>query len=438
MNKKPSTGKKSINKEASERSFKTSSVSNDKPSKRFAKDVGARDAFKKSYDDKEKPFKSNAKDKDSDRVFKKSASSDDRPVKRFSKDGDTRGGFKKSYDKKEKPFKSYSKDSDGEHANKNSESSSERPIKFISKDRRGRVRRNDNDFDKSRSGPNYESERSGKVMDKEWYQDDYAPRKKSFERKGTSKYKSSSKKQKTAADDGFIRLNRYLSNSGICSRREADQLISSGVVKINGKIVTELGTKVGPGDAVQYGDQTLSHEKKRYLLLNKPKNYITTSEDPEGRKTVNELVKNACKERLYPVGRLDRATMGLLLFTNDGDMAKKLTHPSHKVAKLYHVHLDKSLKKGDLLKIANGEVVLEDGVAEVDEITYVGDGIKKDEIGLKIHSGKNRIVRRIFEHLGYKVVKLDRVVFAGLTKKDLPRGKFRFLTEKEVNFLKMI
>jgi 23S rRNA pseudouridine2605 synthase len=298
----------------------------------------------------------------------------------------------------------------------------------------------DSEKSTSRGNTKSNSEKSSgykdnKVLDQDWYSDESMPAAKARPIGTRKPYK---KPQKTAADQGLIRLNRYLANAGICSRREADQLIASGVVKINGKIVTELGSKVGPGDVVQYGDQTLNREKKQYLLLNKPKNYITTSDDPEGRKTVFELIKNACKERIYPVGRLDRATMGLLLFTNDGDMAKKLSHPSSRIAKIYHVHLDKALKKGDLMKIANGEVALEDGVAEVDEIHYVGDGAKKDEIGMMLHSGKNRIVRRIFEHLGYKVVKLDRVSFAGLTKKDLPRGKFRFLTEKEVNFLKMI
>ena len=236
--------------------------------------------------------------------------------------------------------------------------------------------------------------------------------------------------------DGKIRLNKYISNAGICSRREADEMIKSGAIKVNGKVVTELGTRVSPDDKIQYGDETLSKETKRYLLLNKPKDTITTANDPEGRKTVMELVKNACKERLYPVGRLDRTTTGLLLMTNDGELAKKLTHPSYQVKKIYHVSLDKNLKAVDMKKILDG-LTLEDGLAEVDEIAYVGEGTDKSEIGIAIHSGKNRIVRRIFEHLGYVVVKLDRTFFAGLTKKDLPRGKFRFLTEKELIMLRM-
>lgn len=236
--------------------------------------------------------------------------------------------------------------------------------------------------------------------------------------------------------DGRIRLNKYIANAGICSRREADDLIKSGVVKVNGKIITEMGYRVNPDDQVQYGDQTLSKESKQYLLLNKPKDYITTADDPEGRKTVMDLVRNACKERLYPVGRLDRNTTGILLMTNDGELAKKLTHPSHQVRKVYQVTLDKNLKAVDLKRIAEG-LTLEDGLIEVDEIDWIGEGASKSEVGVVLHSGKNRIVRRIFEHLGYSVVRLDRTYFAGLTKKNLPRGKFRFLTEKEINLLKM-
>jgi len=237
--------------------------------------------------------------------------------------------------------------------------------------------------------------------------------------------------------DGLTRLNKYIANAGICSRREADELIQAGVIKVNGKIITELGYKIGPGDRVQYEDQPIRSEKLVYVLLNKPKGYITTADDPFERKTVMTLVEDACKERIYPVGRLDRNTSGLLLFTNDGDLAKKLTHPKHNIRKVYHVELDKALVKADMMKIAEG-VELEDGVAEVDEIAYAEGSASKKEIGIELHSGRNRIVRRIFESLGYDVVKLDRVIFAGLTKKDLPRGHWRMLTDKEVNYLKMI
>ena len=239
--------------------------------------------------------------------------------------------------------------------------------------------------------------------------------------------------QQKPAPDGLLRLNRYLAQSGVCSRREADDLIKAGVVSVNGKIVTELGTKVFPSDKVHYGGQRLSMEKKRYVLLNKPKGFITTTDDPRDRRTVMQLVANACPERLYPVGRLDRATTGVLLMTNDGDLAKKLTHPSHGAEKIYHVTLDKAVTKAHLVQLVKG-VDLEDGPAQADEASHV-EGASKREVGLKIHMGRNRVVRRMFEHLGYEVVKLDRVVFAGLTKKDLSRGTWRHLTEKEVLFL---
>jgi len=235
----------------------------------------------------------------------------------------------------------------------------------------------------------------------------------------------------------MIRLNKFIANSGVCSRREADNLIQTGVVKVNGEVVSELGAKVKPTDKVQIGEQTLTTEKPQYVLLNKPKGFITTTDDPLERKTVMALIENACKERVYPIGRLDRNTTGLLLFTNDGDIAKKLTHPRHETKKIYHVYLDKPLAKSDMIKISEG-VHLEDGFIKPDRISYVGTGVDKHDIGIELHSGKNRVVRRIFESLEYKVEKLDRVFFAGLTKKDLPRGKWRLLTKEEINFLKML
>ena len=236
-------------------------------------------------------------------------------------------------------------------------------------------------------------------------------------------------------DDDEIRLNKFLANAGVCSRREADELIKIGTVSVNGKIVTELGRKVKLTDTVKYNGETLKGEKLVYLLLNKPKDYITTMDDPKGRKTVLTLMGSACKERIYPVGRLDRNTTGVLLFTNDGDLAKKLTHPKHGVSKIYQAELDRPVKSSEINMLAEG-VELEDGMIHADKISYVGD--KRNTVGLEIHSGRNRIVRRMFEHFGYKVKKLDRVMFANLTKKDLPRGNWRFLTEEEIGFLKMI
>ncbi len=235
--------------------------------------------------------------------------------------------------------------------------------------------------------------------------------------------------------DGSIRLNRFIANAGICSRREADTYIAAGVVTINGKFVTELGTKVQPDDEVRFDGRLITPERKVYLLLNKPKDFVTTTDDPHATHTVMELVKNACTERIYPVGRLDRNTTGLLLFTNDGEMAKKLSHPSAQVEKVYQVTLDKVVSVSDLQEIASG-IELEEGVVSADAISFV-EGQEKSVVGIQIHSGQNRVVRRIFEKLGYRVKALDRVSYAGLTKKNIPRGKWRMLNPQEVNYLKM-
>ena len=235
--------------------------------------------------------------------------------------------------------------------------------------------------------------------------------------------------------DAPIRLNKFLANAGVCSRREADEFITAGVVSVNGTVVTELGTKVKRTDEVKFHEQPVSIERKEYVLLNKPKDYVTTSDDPQNRKTVMDLVKNVCRERIYPVGRLDRNTTGVLLFTNDGELASKLTHPKFLKKKIYHVTTDKNVTAADMRQIAEG-ITLEDGEIRADAIDYASPTDKK-QVGIEIHSGKNRIVRRIFEALGYRVVKLDRVLFAGLTKKNVRRGDWRFLTEQEVNMLRM-
>jgi len=261
------------------------------------------------------------------------------------------------------------------------------------------------------------------------------------ERKWTSEERMSDKKlrpKKSAApkaNDELIRLNRYIANAGVCSRRKADELIQAGVISVNGEVVSELGYRVDPSkDVVRYNGELLKREKMVYVLLNKPKDYITTTDDPQERKTVMHLVEKATNERIYPVGRLDRNTTGLLLLTNDGELAEKLSHPRNNVVKIYQVELNKSLSQGDLNKISFG-LELEDGVIKPDAVSYIQGGTKR-EIGIQIHSGKNRIVRRIFEHLGYDVIKLDRVIYANLTKKDLPRGRWRHLEDKEVIQLK--
>ena len=258
------------------------------------------------------------------------------------------------------------------------------------------------------------------------------PLSRKFPKKDFKKIKSTPKSD----DSSGIRLNKYIANSGICSRREADTFIEHGSVEVNGKLVTEMGYKVQPDDIVRFDGTSITPEQKKYVLLNKPKNYITTMDDDRNRKTVMDLISNAAKERIYPVGRLDRNTTGLLLFTNDGDLAKKLTHPKHNVRKLYHATLDNKLALKDLEKL-RGEVVIEGKKVFIDAVSYV-DGKPKTEIGIEIHSGRNRIVRKIFEHVGYKVTKLDRVVFAELTKKNLPRGRWRELTNLEVTNLQIM
>ena len=286
---------------------------------------------------------------------------------------------------------------------------------------------------RDKSGPPSREDRHSRFEEKSSFRDrpSYG---KSGGRRGAPRKRSAS-----TGDDltGEIRLNRFIGMAGICSRREADDLITAGVISVNGQVATELGMKVKPGDDIRYNGERIRNEKHVYLLLNKPKDYITTSDDPNDRKTVMELIAGACPERVYPVGRLDRNTVGLLLFTNDGDLARHLTHPSSRVKKVYQAELDKNFKVSDARRLQEG-VELEDGISSVDEISIGNAKDDKKVVGVELHSGKNRIVRRMFEALGYDVVKLDRVGFAGLTKKDLPRGRWRMLDEREVGFLKMM
>lgn len=279
----------------------------------------------------------------------------------------------------------------------------------------------------SRQGSKYTVDEQGYHHKKYW---DHSDRKqKAFDEAGE-------REDDFMEHDGKIRLNKYLANSGMCSRREADRLIKAGQVEVNGETVTEMGVKVSMSDEVKFNGMVIKPEHKRYILLNKPKDYITTLKDPNARHTVMDLIEGACKERVYPVGRLDRNTTGVLLFTNDGDLAKKLTHPSNEIQKIYHVTTDKAVTVADIEKISEG-FELEDGFIKADEVGYL-EQHNKCEVGIRIHSGRNRIVRRIFEYLGYEVEKLDRLSFAGLDKKGLGRGRWRFLSEKEVGFLYMI
>ncbi len=380
------------------------------------------------------------------RGFSRSAGKDGSPRRSFDKDGDSDSRPRRSFEDNqggERPArKPYGRGGDSERPARRSYDRSgdgERPARKPYERGGDSERPARRSFDKSGDGERparkpYERRSDEERPARRPY--DRGGERRSYDRKPPKKDYPGSKPG-PPSPDGSMRLNKFLSNSGICSRREADELILAGAVKVNGVVVTELGTKILPTDKVQYGDEKVRREKLVYVLLNKPKGYITTTDDPYDRNTVMSLVADAGKERIYPVGRLDRNTSGLLLFTNDGELATKLMHPSHKVRKVYHVELDKALTKADMYKIAEG-IELEDGLASVDEISYDQDGASKKEVGVELHSGRNRIVRRIFEALGYEVVKLDRMVFAGLTKKDLPRGRWRFLTEKEVNFLKMI
>ena len=425
---------------SSGRGFSRSAGKDGSPRRSFDKDGDSDSRPRRSFEDNQggerparKPY---GRGGDSERPARRSfdrSSDGERPARRsFDRSGDGERPARKPYERggdSERPARrSFDRIGDGERpARKPYERSgdSERPAR--------------RSFDRSGDGERparkpFERRNAEERPARRPY--DRGGERKSYDRKPPKKDYPGSKPG-PPSPDGSMRLNKFLSNSGICSRREADELILAGAVKVNGVVVTELGTKILPTDKVQYGDEKVRREKLVYVLLNKPKGYITTTDDPYDRNTVMSLVADAGKERIYPVGRLDRNTSGLLLFTNDGELATKLMHPSHKVRKVYHVELDKALTKADMFKIAEG-IELEDGLASVDEISYDQDGASKKEVGVELHSGRNRIVRRIFEALGYEVVKLDRMVFAGLTKKDLPRGRWRFLTEKEVNFLKMI
>jgi len=423
----------------------------DRPFRKFEKDAaGDKRSFstgKKSYQgDTDKSDHSASSFRSSD--TKKSFSPKARPYSGRPADAENKregygrksaadaSGERKSFVPKSRPYTGRAADND------------ERPRKSFSDDKRGSESSGEKKHFAPRSKPssfagNDKPKRSfskegpaeGRDGKKREGQRNFVSKDRSADTQPPAKTMRGRKKAEQPADDGLIRLNRYISNAGICSRRKADELITAGVVSVNGEVVSELGHKVDPQkDVIRYNGEMLKREKMVYVLLNKPKDYITTTEDPQERRTVMHLVEKASRERIYPIGRLDRNTTGLLLMTNDGDLADKLSHPRNNITKLYQVELSKSLTQGDLNKIAFG-IELEDGLIKPDAISYVA-GATKREVGIQIHSGKNRIVRRIFEHLGYEVVKLDRVVYANLTKKDLPRGRWRYLNEEEVIQLK--
>jgi 23S rRNA pseudouridine2605 synthase len=302
----------------------------------------------------------------------------------------------------------------------------------------GKVQRKTADKGRKNTAGKFQKDTAGKVPRKvavKLQKDATAKVQRKTARKIITNKRQSKEIPKTGHESDLIRLNKYIASTGVCSRREADEFIRAGLVTVNGKHISELGVKVSPGDIVKYNGETLKEEKKVYILMNKPKDYITTVEDPHAKKTVLELVKGACKERIYPVGRLDRNTTGVLLLTNDGEITKLLTHPKFEKLKIYHVHLNKNFRQADMDKIATG-ITLEDGFIKADTVNYA-DPVDKSQVGIEIHSGRNHIVRRIFETLGYDVVKLDRVYFAGLTKRNLHRGEWRFLSDKEIIMLKM-
>lgn len=410
----------SFNSNRNSRDGKPNRMNKSNNENRFGKDRGSR-----SSDSRENSNRSFEKDR-------KPGRDSSSPRDRFSKNDDRRSSDRKSFGSERKSF-----DIDKDRRPKPEG-------RFSDRQERGERRRSSDksehtegrSFDKNKTRPSFADKKSDfrpKRSDKPFEKREVgrpAPRKRSEEK--TSNSSPSHSKRRESEE---IRLNRYIANAGVCSRRKADELIAAGVVTVNGEVVTALGTKVNPAvDDVRYNGERLKREKMVYVLLNKPKDYITTTDDPQERRTVMHLVEKATKERIYPVGRLDRNTTGLLLMTNDGALAEKLSHPRNSVTKIYHVELDKNLLQGDLNKIQFG-LELEDGLIKPDEVSYV-QGASKREIGIQIHSGKNRIVRRIFESLGYTVVKLDRVIYANLTKKDLPRGRWRYLEEREVIQLK--
>jgi 23S rRNA pseudouridine2605 synthase len=446
--KRPRTRKPAERKEEflQNKSFKISHRDGAEEGQRRERKFGEKPRGERRYNDEDRPRRRKFED---DERPRRKFNDDERPRRRFNSDEER--PRRKFNDSEDRPRRRKFEDDERPRRKFNDD---ERPRRKFNDDDRPRRKFNDDEKPRRRFNNNEDRPRRRKFDDDERprrrFNDDEKPRRgdRRFEkheemneeapkrgRKGYVREKDPLYDRPAATGD--IRLNKYLADCGVCSRREADDLIKAGCVTVNGELITTMGYKVKTGDKVVYGGQTLNREKLRYILLNKPKGYITTAEDPEGRDTVMELVKDACPERIFPVGRLDKNTTGLLLLTNDGDLAKKLTHPSSEVTKLYHVILNKPLTKNDMLRIADG-LELDDGIIAADTIAYDEDDDSKKSIGIELHSGRNRIVRRIFEHLGYEVTRLDRVMFAGLDKYKLPRGEWRFLTDREVAMLKKL
>ena len=424
--KRPRTRKSAARQEEflQNKSFKIYHRDGDEEGQRSERKFGEKPRGERRFQDEDRPRR---RFDDDDRPRRK-FSDDDRPRRRFDDDKPRR-----RFEDEDRPRRKFNDDDrprrrfDDDKPRRRFEDE-DRPHRRFHDDDKPRRRFNDED----RPRRKFDEDRARRGRRFEDVEEEEAPRR---GRKGYVREKDPMYDRPAAT--GEIRLNKYLADCGVCSRREADELIKAGCVTVNGEVITTMGFKVKTNDKVVYGGQTLNREKLRYILLNKPKGFITTADDPEGRETVMELVKGACNERIFPVGRLDKNTTGLLLLTNDGELAKKLTHPSSEVSKLYHVVLNQPLTRNDMLRIAEG-VELDDGFIAADEIAYDADDDSKKSIGIKLHSGRNRIVRRIFEHLGYDIVKLDRVMFANLDKYKLPRGEWRFLSDQEVAMLKKI
>ena len=393
----------------------------------------------RKFGDKPRGERRKFNDRDEERPRRRSSDrEEDRPRRRYEDRGEERPRRKFNDRDEERPRRRSSDREEDRPRRRYEDRGEERPRRKFNDRDEERPRRRSSDREEDRPRRRYEDRGEERPRRRTADRRDRREDREEEPRRGRKGYvREKDPMYDRPAASGEIRLNKYLADSGVCSRREADDLIKAGCVTVNGEVITTMGYKVKPGDKVVYGGQTLNREKLRYILLNKPKGYITTADDPEGRVTVMELVRDACTERIFPVGRLDKNTTGLLLLTNDGELAKRLTHPSSQVSKLYHVVLDKPLTRNDMLRIADG-VELDDGMITPDEIAYDADDESKKSVGIKLHSGRNRIVRRIFEHLGYDIVKLDRVMFAGLDKYRLPRGEWRFLTDGEVAALKRL